>query len=214
MEMTVFVNAVANTIAILIHTNICKPLVANIAGIALDFVKQNWRVNKGKELAMPEFFVCAKNQVHKKVKQLDITHLVTLIDPGAYIFKPNSIPPENWLWLRFEDDEDPCGVSPPNLWHAERILDVGKQFPQDARVLVHCHAGICRSTAAALALWLQANGTDRLEEAIEWLASERPLSCPNMLLASFFDDLLEMNGEFKKACDKIGENSVKRKFSL
>jgi hypothetical protein len=46
MEMSAFVNAVANTIAILIHTNICKPLVANIAGIAADFVKQNWLVNK------------------------------------------------------------------------------------------------------------------------------------------------------------------------
>ena len=163
---------------------------------------------------MTEFFICAKNEVHKRIKELEITHLVSLIDPNAHIFKPTSIPLENWLQLRFEDEEDPCGSNPPNLWHAERILAVGKEFPDDARVLVHCHAGVCRSTAAALALWLQTNGTDKLEEGVEWLAVTRPRACPNMLLAGFFDDLLDMGGKLKAACDKIGETSVKRTFSL
>lgn len=159
---------------------------------------------------MPEFFICNRSQVRRRVKQLGITHLLTLLDPGRSMFKPTLIAPANWLWLKFEDQESPQDLHAPTLEHAERILAWGKNLPKDARVLVHCQAGVSRSTASALALWVQTHNT--LTGARDWIDHIRPQACPNMLLAEFFDKLLGMQGEFQAMCDSIGHENIKRFF--
>lgn len=159
---------------------------------------------------MPEFTVCSKSEVKKTVHQFDATHLVSTLDPGDHVFKPPCILAWNHLRLNFLDEEDATKLGAPTLVHAESILHFGSQLPSDARVVVHCFAGVCRSTAVALALWLQANGVDKTQEAKAWMAECRPRACPNMLLARHFDQLLNMNGEFIKLCDQIGEHSMAR----
>jgi predicted protein tyrosine phosphatase len=163
---------------------------------------------------MPEIIVCAKSEVQKKVDEFEATHLLSLLDPDSHIYRPSRIPAlaSNWLLQLFDDEEDSAHPRAPKLIHAERILEWGRGIPTDGKLVVHCHAGMCRSTVAAYALWLQANGKDKITEGAEWLVAIRPHACPNLLLAQHFDDLLELNGEFVKACDKIGENSVKRVF--
>lgn len=163
---------------------------------------------------MPEIIVCSKSEVPKVVEEFEATHLLSLLDPDSHIYRPSRIPAftSNWLLQLFEDEENPDHPSAPKLVHAERILEWGSLIPKDGKLVVHCHAGVCRSTAAAYALWLQANGKNKIAEGAEWLVGIRPRACPNLLLAQHFDDLLELNGEFVKACDKIGENSVKRVF--
>jgi len=157
---------------------------------------------------MPQFFICNRAQVRRRVKQLGITHLLTLLDPGRSMFKPTMIAPANWLWLKFEDQESPQDLHAPTLEHAERILGWGKNLPQDARVLVHCQAGVSRSSASALALWVQTHGT--LQGARDWIDEIRPQACPNMLLAEFFDELLNLQGNFIALCDDIGATNIKR----
>ena len=117
---------------------------------------------------MPSFRVCSKSQVKSTVRQLDATHLLTLLDPQDSIYKPNRILPENWLWLRMEDEETPSHPNAPTKEQAARILEWGKSLPDDACVVVHCYAGVSRSTASGLALWLQSNGTEHVAEAEAW----------------------------------------------
>lgn len=159
---------------------------------------------------MPEFLVCSKSQVRARVRSMDATHLVTLLDPGDDVHKPNRIRPENWLWLRVEDEENSTCANAPTLAHAEQILEFGRNLPSDARVVIHCFAGVSRSTATGLALWLQSNGVDKLADAEAWLLAHRERPCPNMLLAEHFDHLLGLNGEFVRLCDQIGEGSMAR----
>jgi len=159
---------------------------------------------------MPEFLVCSKSQVRARVRSFDATHLVTLLDPGDSIYKPSRISPENWLWLRVEDEENSSNANAPTLEHAKQVLEFGHKLPNDARVVIHCFAGVSRSTATGLALWLQSNGVDRLDEAEAWLLAHRERPCPNMLLAQHFDELLNLNGEFVRLCDRIGEGSMAR----
>jgi predicted protein tyrosine phosphatase len=160
---------------------------------------------------MPEFTVCGKNEVSRVVKRFEATHVLSLLDPYTSIWKPE-VPPQNWLIQFFEDEEDLGGFRPPTMEHAERILEWGRNLPTDARVVVHCHAGVSRSTATGLALWLQANGTEHLQGAREWLKSVRPVTCPNMLLARMFDELLSLKGEFATMCDEIGNEGLITKF--
>jgi predicted protein tyrosine phosphatase len=163
---------------------------------------------------MPEFTVCGKSEVKKTVKRFAATHLVTMLDVGDRVFRPPRIQPGNHLQLNFEDEEDPAKWAAPTREHAEAILAFGQNLPADARVVVHCFAGACRSTASALALWLQANGTDRLEEGSAWLKADRPRACPNLLLARFFDDIFGMDGRLVEECDRIGTDSINRWWKL
>lgn len=159
---------------------------------------------------VPEFIVCSKSQVKKTVKRFEATHLVTTLDVGDSIFRPVSIPPLHHLRLSFDDEEDPQRPHAPQLFHAESILNWGSQLPPDARVVIHCFAGQCRSTAVGLALWLQANGLHKFDEARAWLLDHRSSACPNLLLAKYFDQLLLLDGTFLSFCDKIGEDCMAR----
>ena len=163
---------------------------------------------------MPEFTICGKSEVKKIVKRFEATHLCTMLDVGDRVFRPYRIPATNHLQLNFEDEEDPTKWAAPTLSHAETILNWGQALPSDARVVVHCFAGACRSTAAGIALWLQANGTHRLQEAGEWLKTDRPQACPNLLMAEYFDQILNLNGELVKLCDQIGTDSINRRWKL
>jgi predicted protein tyrosine phosphatase len=163
---------------------------------------------------MPEFAICAKSEVKKTVKRFDATHLVTTLDVGDSVFRPLRIPAANHLRLNFDDEEDPSKSSAPTIQHAQAILDFGSRLPGDAKCVVHCFAGQCRSTAAGLALWLQVNGHTRLEEGAAWLATVRPDACPNLLLARHFDQIFELDGQLVELCDRIGINSINRKWKL
>lgn len=163
---------------------------------------------------MPEFTICAKSEVKRVVKRFSATHLCTMLDVGDRQFTPPRIPRTHHLHLNFEDEEDAAKWAAPTLAHAETILNWGKTLPPDARVVVHCYAGMCRSTAVGIALWLQANGTHRLPEASAWLQSVRPQACPNLLLAAHFDQLFDLNGDLVTLCDQIGADSVNRWWKL
>ena len=159
---------------------------------------------------MPEFTVCGKSEVKKTVKRFAATHLVTMLDVGDRVFRPPRIGAASHLQLNFEDEEDPTKWAAPTIDHARTILEFGRSLPGDARVVVHCFAGACRSTASALALWLQANGVDRLGEGAAWLRADRPQACPNLLLARYYDDILGMGGKLVEECDRIGADSANR----
>lgn len=159
---------------------------------------------------MPEFTVCGKSEVKKTAKRFGATHLITMLDVGDWVFRPPRINPRDHLVLNFEDEEDPAKWAAPTIDHARIILEFGSKLPEDAKVVVHCFAGACRSTASALALWLQANGRDRIDDGVSWLIADRPKACPNMLLAAHFDRLLELDGQLITACDRVGRDSIAR----
>lgn len=162
---------------------------------------------------MPEFTVCGKSEVKKTAKKFAATHLLSTLDPGDRVFRPPRIAAQNHLQLWFDDEEDPAKINAPTIEHAKIILEWGRQLPEDARVVVHCFAGACRSTAIALALWLQHNAAG-LKEAGNWIKEIRPQACPNLLLAQHFDTLLGHGGQFVSLCNDIGVDTVNRWWKI
>lgn len=159
---------------------------------------------------MPEFIVSSKSGVKRAVKHIQATHVLSTLDPGDRLYRPHSILGTNHLQLWFDDEVDPRHTYAPRLDHAQVILDWGSRLPPDARVVVHCHAGQCRSTAVGLALFLQANGLDQFDPARAWLLDHRPTACPNLLLAQHFDQLLNLDGTFVSLCEHIGKDGATR----
>lgn len=133
------------------------------------------------------------------------THVITLLHSSErnHLFLPKSFNRANWLFLEMDDVISPSADAAPKPDQVERLLAWAKELPNDAHLVVHCFAGISRSTAAALAIKVQELGTDRVAEAIDWLKEIRPQACPNPVITKFADDLLGAKGELHAAAEEV-----------
>lgn len=122
-------------------------------------------------------------------------------DAVVSIGDPGSTPPEGFarhpglrLRLEFHDiDREPIGLWAgvfvgPRDEDILALLQFGERWR--GRALVHCHAGISRSAAAAYVLWSQHLGVGRAAEALSRVIRQRPNSWPNRLMVQYADRLL------------------------
>lgn len=77
------------------------------------------------------------------------------------------------------------------------------------KLLVHCHAGLCRSTAIALGVIADRLGPGREVEAVMALKGIRPNSVPNKLVLKEVDDYLGRGGRLVEAWMKVGERGYR-----
>jgi predicted protein tyrosine phosphatase len=136
-----------------------------------------------------------------------VTHVLSILgpngtDPPAFA----GYPPHRRLDLRFHDviETLPDQIGPTRA-DVERLLVFGPEVGEapDAHLLVHCHAGVSRSTAAATLIMLQANPEWSASDALEAVAALRPRAWPNLLILELGDTLLRRNGEIVAAVGAI-----------
>lgn len=138
------------------------------------------------------------------------THILSLLDPGKQPFLHPKTDRKNWLLMHFEDNLGEHEPNSPTRDHVTRMLDWGRLLPADAIVIVHCEAGVSRSTAAALALLVQHHGNDKIEECIQLLLEVRPESSPNSLITQWADDQLGCNGKLFEAAEIVADAKIQR----
>jgi len=128
-----------------------------------------------------------------------VTHVLSILDPGwpepeAF----GAFDPHRRLELRFHDviDAEPGCVAPESL-DVERLLTFGRDLTaaRGKHLLVHCHAGVSRSTAAATLILVQARPDRPAEEALKAVVRQRPRAWPNLRLLELGDGLLDRQGE-------------------
>ena len=133
-----------------------------------------------------------------------VTHVLSLLDPEAE--QPpvdRLLAPRHWSVLRFHDVvKDWPGYDGPEVSHVMAILAFGRKVEADrpdiGKILIHCHMGISRSTAAAAILMSQlAPGTER--EAFAALPRVRPRCWPNSRMIGYADALLGRKGALIEA---------------
>ena len=109
---------------------------------------------------------------------------------------------KNHLKLQFDDiSYSRDGYIAPSSWHVNRILEFSKDFVDTDKVLVHCQAGISRSTAAAIGILIQ-HGMS-YEYAYNKIENIRPILLPNKLMVSFIDDYFNLEGKFNEFISNI-----------
>lgn len=147
-----------------------------------------------------KIFVCAASKVSRLTSQVGATHILSLIDPGEKkpFMHPN-FDKRNWRVFRFEDNLEEKDLHSPTREHVSLILKWGRALPLDAIAIIHCTAGVSRSTAATLAVLVQFHGKDKIPECIEMLREVRPNAMPNPLITQFADDELDCGGKLFEA---------------
>lgn len=136
-----------------------------------------------------------------------VTHLLSILDPEAP--EPSQFafyPALERLTLRFHDIilPHPDYVMPQRP-DVEALLAFGRSLPDadPAHLLVHCHMGISRSTAAAAAMLLQAHPKSDEDEVLDHIQSMRPKAWPNSVMIGHADALLGREGRLLAALGRL-----------
>lgn len=140
-------------------------------------------------------------------KSRAVTNVLTILDPdradpdafGAYQTHRRTI-------LRFHDIIAPAPERiVPERSHIEQIMRFGDELVEageavsDRHLLVHCHMGISRSTAAMLILLAQNHSEESDEALFERLVAIRPQAWPNSLMTRYADEMLGRKGQMTEA---------------
>ncbi len=125
--------------------------------------------------------------------------IVSILDPAA------SEPPElrdlpaELLILRFDDVITGDGpLRAPERVDIERLLAFDRGHQPDDSLVIHCTAGISRSTAA-LAILLAQRKPNTEPEIFAQLRAVRPKAWPNSLMIALADDVLGAGGRLTSA---------------
>jgi predicted protein tyrosine phosphatase len=136
-----------------------------------------------------------------------VTHVLSILgpewpEPPAFA----EFAPHRRLTLRFHDIIEPTpGLLAPSRDDVARLLEFGRELtePAQSHLLVHCHAGVSRSTAAAALILAQAYPDRPAQEALDAVARMRPRAWPNLRILEFGDALLGRDGEIVAAASVI-----------
>ena len=84
-----------------------------------------------------------------------------------------------------------------------RIVQLAEQLRSErGTLLIHCEAGVSRSTATALIIYACWLGQGREDEAMERVIAQRPYAIPNRRMVALADDLLGLNGRLLETRDR------------
>ncbi len=160
---------------------------------------------------MPYLHVCPLSRLPETLAASGASHLVTLAtlgSPGLAIERPQEITPEHHLRVGFSDIVAPLeGHLPPGEAHVRAVLDFAAAWDRERPLLLHCYAGISRSTAAAYAVAC-ALAPERDEAALaRELRRLAPSATPNRLFVAIADDLLGREGRMSAAITAIGRGA-------
>ncbi|WP_430911734.1 tyrosine phosphatase family protein [Methylobacterium sp. sgz302541] len=137
-----------------------------------------------------------------------VTHVLSLLDPGT----PEPETFAEWRahrrrTLRFHDCLGPGeGLVPPEPADIEAILAFGDSLAAEGpcgHLLVHCHYGLSRSTAALAILFAQGEPESPAEAVIARLHALREPAWPNARMIGFADERLGREGSLSEAVRRL-----------
>jgi predicted protein tyrosine phosphatase len=154
---------------------------------------------------MPAVYVCSLAQVAATVASTRASHLMSLINASTPVPRPESIAEANHLFVGINDIiEAQDGMVLPGEEHVQRVIDFASAWDRTRPMVVHCYAGISRSTAAAY-ITLCAIRPERDEREIaERLRAASRFATPNARLVALADAMLERDGRMIAAIAGIG----------
>jgi len=131
--------------------------------------------------------------------------MITLINAGTPVVRPDCIHAERHLFLGFNDIiEAQAGLTPPSEEHVVQFVSFARSWNRAAPLLIHCFAGISRSTAAAYIIALALEPDQSEVQLARELRRRAPSATPNIRLITVADGILNRNGRMIDAIRGIG----------
>jgi predicted protein tyrosine phosphatase len=150
-------------------------------------------------------YVCNLLGLANHLKTVNPSHLVSLVSEDEQPETPIGMLVDRHLRVVIHDISEPLfGHILADEQHVAGLIDFVRDWPHDeAPMLIHCMAGISRSTAAALiALVTKADGREM--EAAAQVRRAAPHAYPNRRMIALADQLLQCDGRLIEAREAMG----------
>ena len=149
--------------------------------------------------------VCPLSHVEVTVATARVSHLVTLISGETLIDTPEAIGRDRHLRLSMNDIAEPRdGLVVPSEDHVADLIQFAEKWDQKAPLLIHCWAGISRSTAGAFVVLCALNPRADEHSLARALRRASPTAYPNRRIVALADNVLGRSGRMSAAVETIG----------
>jgi predicted protein tyrosine phosphatase len=153
--------------------------------------------------------VCSLAALPDTVKSTGASHVLTVMANVDQVQRPVSVLPANHLKVQMDDiTEHMDGFLVPSDLHVERVLNFVRGWDRSAPLVVHCYAGISRSTASAFAAVCMLNPHRDEISIAKQIRAASPIAQPNRLIVSLADKALGREGRMLRALDEMGPGSM------
>jgi predicted protein tyrosine phosphatase len=153
--------------------------------------------------------VCSLADLHPTVKATGASHVLTVMANIDQVQRPPSVAEVNHLKISMDDiTEQMDGFVAPNDAHIEQVLDFVRGWDRSAPLVVHCYAGISRSTASAFAAACMLNPHRDEVSIARQIRAASPIAAPNRLIVALADKALGREGRMLHALDEMGPGSM------
>jgi predicted protein tyrosine phosphatase len=153
--------------------------------------------------------VCSLADLHPTVKATGASHVLTVMANVNQVQRPPSVSEANHLKVSMDDITEPMdGFVAPSDAHIEQVLDFVRGWDRGAPLVVHCYAGISRSTASAFAAACMLNPHRDEVLIARKIRAASPIAAPNRLIVALADKALGREGRMLRALDEMGPGSM------
>ena len=149
--------------------------------------------------------VCSLAALPETVRTTGASHILTVMANVDQVQRPASVLEANHLRVSMDDIiEHMDGFVAPSVVHIERVLNFVRGWDRSAPMVVHCYAGISRSTAGAFITACALNPKRDEHTIAKLIRDASPTAMPNLRLVALADNLLGRKGRMIEAVDNLG----------
>jgi predicted protein tyrosine phosphatase len=153
--------------------------------------------------------VCSLARLHETVAATGARHVVSLLKDTDLVQRPEKIRAENHLILGMDDITAPLeGYVEPAHEHVARLISFVRGWERAAPLVIHCYAGISRSTAGAFVTACALNPSCDEGAIAQRLRRASPTATPNIRIVSLGDRALGRAGRMVEAIEAIGRGET------
>jgi predicted protein tyrosine phosphatase len=149
--------------------------------------------------------VCSLARLHDTVSETGARHIVTLLRIIDRVQRPQTVEEANHLILGMDDITEPMdGYTHPGEEHVARLIEFTRNWHRKTPMVIHCYAGISRSTAGAFVTACALNPNRSEAKIAQAIRDGSATATPNMRIVSLADQLLGRRGRMIDAIQAIG----------
>lgn len=149
--------------------------------------------------------VCSLARLHGTVTETGARHIVTLLRIVDRVQRPATVEEANHLILGMDDITEPIeGYNHPGEEHVANLINFTRRWDRKAPMVIHCYAGISRSTAGAFVAACALNPERSETKIAQAIRDSSATATPNMRIVTLADRMLGRRGRMIGAIQDIG----------
>jgi predicted protein tyrosine phosphatase len=153
--------------------------------------------------------VCSLAALADTVRTTGASHILTVMANVDQVQRPHSILEANHLKVSMDDINEPAdGFVAPNDGHILQLLTFVRGWDRRAPLIVHCYAGISRSSASAFIAACALNPHRDEASIARQIRAASPIAQPNRLIVALADKALGRQGRMLRALDEMGPGNM------